>query len=348
MTWLLVIARWTNIWASVLLASVFVFEFVVVDPPVRHHSGFSVLNAPNLFHKLAWYFWTAGIISSPLWLWTISASMTGVDLFAALNPEVWSTVLLGTQFGHLWAFRLAIALAFCLSLLARRGITLTALDGIPAALAALHLVSLAWAGHASAGTGAYVPIHLINDAVHLAVAAFWPGGLVPFAALLLRLLKSEHPALRGIAARLTRRFSTTSLLAVAALSITGLLNSVFLIGDIQAVFTTPYGRLLLAKLVLFAAMLCIGAWNLLVLKPKFATEVRPENVANQSLAPRISVPKRPLRDRTWNCRIFGRRDTGDYLASHALISWYSKRENAIPNASLMPGSNSAVDVRSRT
>jgi copper resistance protein D len=82
-------------------------------------------------------------------------------------------------------------------------------------------------------------------------------------------------------------FSTTSLLAVAALSVTGLVNSAFLVGDIQAVYATPYGRLLLAKLVLFAAMVCIGAWNLLVLKPKFAPEVQPENVASQDLATRF-------------------------------------------------------------
>ncbi|MGA8656943.1 MAG: CopD family protein [Chthoniobacterales bacterium] len=287
MTWLLIIARWTNIWASVLLASVFVFEFVIVNPPARRHPGFSVLTAPRVFHRLAWSFWTVGIISNFFWIWAISASMTGVDLFAALSPDVWSTVLSDTQFGHLWAFRLAIALIFWLTLLARRGIRLTALDSIPAALAALHLVSLAWAGHAAAGTGPYVPVHLVNDAFHLAVAAFWPGGLVPFAALLLGLLKSEHPALPGLATGLTRRFSTTSLLAVAALALTGLINSVFLIGDIRAVFTTPYGRLLLAKLVLFAAMVGIGAWNLLVLKPKFATEVQPENVANQRLATRF-------------------------------------------------------------
>jgi hypothetical protein len=34
----------------------------------------------------------------------------------------------------------------------------------------------------------------------------------------------------------------------------------------------------------------------------------------------LSAPKRSLGDRTWNCRIFGRRDIGDYLTSHALIS----------------------------
>jgi putative copper resistance protein D len=134
---------------------------------------------------------------------------------------------------------------------------------------------------------ANAPLHLTNDSVHLAVAAFWPGGLVPFAALLFRLLKSGRPALLEIAARLTRRFSATSLLAVVALSGTGLVNSVFLIGSIPGVFTTPYGQLLLGKLVLFAAMVCIGAWNLLVLKPRLAVKVQPENVASQHLHTRF-------------------------------------------------------------
>ena len=145
----------------------------------------------------------------------------------------------------------------------------------------------AWAGHAAAGISANAPIHLTNDSVHLALTAFWPGGLVPFAAVLFRLLKSGCPDLLEIAARLTRRFSATSLLAVAALSATGLVNSVFLIGNIQAVFTTRYGQLLLAKLVLFAAMVSIGAWNLLVLKPQLALEVQPETVASQDLATRF-------------------------------------------------------------
>ena len=287
MDWLLVIARWADIWASVLLTSIFVFEFVILDAPARRDPEFGVLSVPSLFHRLVWNFWTVGIVSSLLWLWAGAAAMTGVDLFAALLPENWFTVLSATEFGHLWVFRLAIALFFCISLIARRRTTGIAADSIPAALAALHLVSLAWAGHAAAGISANAPIHLTNDCVHLAVAAFWPGGLVPFAALLFRLLKSGRLTLLEIAARLTRRFSATSLLAIIALSGTGLVNSVFLIGSIQAVFTTPYGRLLLAKLVLFAAMVCIGAWNLLVLKPKLAVKVQPENVASQNLHTRF-------------------------------------------------------------
>ena len=286
MDWLLVIARWIEIWASVLLASVFVFYFVIVDARARRHPEFIVLSIRCLFYRFAWGFWTAGIISSLLWLWTISAEMTGLDLLTALRPENWLTVLSGTQFGHLWVFRIAIILIFGLVLIAGRRATWMALDCLSGALAMVHLVSLAWAGHAAAGIGDNGPIHLANDSVHLAVAAFWPGGLVPFAALLLKLLKSGCPALLEIVGRLTRRFSTTSLLAVLVLSATGLLNSVFLIGDIRAVFSTPYGRLLLAKLALFAAMVGIGAWNLLILKPRLAVKVQPENVANQNLSVR--------------------------------------------------------------
>ena len=282
MNWPLVIARWMDIWASALLASVFVFDFVIVSKSVRRLPEFGALSVPGLFHRLAWIFWSLGIISSLLWLWTISAEMAGVELMAALSPEIWFTVLSGTQFGHLWVFRITVAVIFGLVLIARRRLSLTGRASFCGALAAIHLLSLAWAGHAAAGIGAGAPIRLANDSVHLALTAFWPGGLVPLAVLFLRLLKSGRPALLEIAAGLTRRFSTTSLFAVLTLSGTGLINSIFLVGDIQAMFTTSYGRLLLAKLVLFAAMVGIGAWNLLVLKPQLPVKVQPENVVNQN------------------------------------------------------------------
>ena len=146
MDWLLVIARWADIWTSVLLASIFVFKFVILDAPARRDPEFGVLSVPGPFDRLAWIFWIGGIVSSLLWLWSVSAAMTGVDLFAALLPENWFTVLSATAFGHLWIFRLAIALFFCISLIARRRTAGIAADSIPAVLAALHLVSLAWAG----------------------------------------------------------------------------------------------------------------------------------------------------------------------------------------------------------
>jgi copper resistance protein D len=288
MTCILIIARWTDIWASVLLASIFVFEFVIVGPSSTRHPVFSTVlfgSVPSLSHNLAWKIWLVGIISSLLWLWTVAASMTGVDLAAALSPNVWATILINTQFGHLWIMRLTTKLIFGLSLwfITRTRFELNVLKSLPAALAILQLISLAWAGHAAAGIGAEASVHLINDAVHLAVAAFWPGGLVPLAVFLTQILKSQPTPVLKVAGQLTRRFSMTSLIAVAALCVTGLVNSIFLIGNVDAVLTTTYGKLLLWKLALFFSMVCLGAWNLLVLKPKLAVDVESRDVADNHL-----------------------------------------------------------------
>ena len=50
--------------------------------------------------------------------------------------------------------------------------------------AGVELVSLAWVGHAAAGTGGYGVVHLSGDALHLLTSAFWPGALVPLATFL--------------------------------------------------------------------------------------------------------------------------------------------------------------------
>ncbi|PYJ93166.1 MAG: hypothetical protein DME62_09840 [Verrucomicrobia bacterium] len=71
-----------------------------------------------------------------------------------------------------------------------------------------------------------------------------------------------------IAASVTRRFSFLSLVTVGTLAITGAVNGYFLVGTLHALVATVYGRLLLLKIALFAAMVVIGAFNLLWLKPQ--------------------------------------------------------------------------------
>jgi len=279
-----------HICVSVLLASIFVFKLVIVGPLLKGSSGLPTLlpgSVLRLLYNFAWKFWIVEIVSSLLWLWAISASMTGVDCVAALSPEIWSTVLFGTQFGHVWIIRSIIVLILGLSLwlIAGRRIRMSSLESLPSALAMVQLVSLAWAGHAAADVGPYGCVHLANDAAHLAVAAFWPGGLVPLAALLLRLLKFQQAALSGTTAQIIlRRFSISSLIAVAILWLTGLINSFFLVGSIQALLTSTYGQILLCKVVLFLSMVGFGAWNLLILKPKLAIDIPAKNLTQQETA----------------------------------------------------------------
>ncbi len=240
--WILIAVRWVHLSASVVLASILVFKIVILAPLFNGSSAWPTLNSKpilDLGDGMVWTIWVAETISNLLWLWVVSASMSGVDLLTSLGPEVWSTVLFGTEFGHLWMVRSGIEVMIGLSLwLFVRGQFRTPyLEGMVAVLAMALLVSLAWVGHAAAAVDSSGTLHLVNDAVHLGVTAFWPGGLVPFAVVLFRMLRSQQSALGRTVAQITRRFSISSLIAVAVLSLTGLANSVFLVGSISGLLS---------------------------------------------------------------------------------------------------------------
>jgi putative copper resistance protein D len=288
MTLLLVIVRWAHIGGSILLASLFWFELVIAGPLLADPSETPLSGSiRRLIHRLAWRIGLVALISWIGWLWLVSASMSGED--QPVSPDIVGSVLLGTQFGHLWLTRLIVGLIFALTLyfasLEAPGMIF--LDRVLATLATLELVGLAWAGHAAANSGAYGLLHLLNDGVHLMVSAFWPGALVPLATYLFLTLKSGKTARMGLAAQITRRFSISSLIAVGVLSVTGFANSCFLVGSLHGLTDSTYGQLLMCKLALFLAMIGFGAWNLLVLKPRLAIDVSAENRADQENEVRV-------------------------------------------------------------
>jgi putative copper resistance protein D len=164
----------------------------------------------------------------------------------------------------------------------RRSFLQTTLVG----LSVIELVSLAWVGHAAASPGPFGVVHLLGDALHLLTSAFWPGALAPLAAFFLLVLKSNQSEAIELAASVVRRFSASSLIAVAVMALTGLLNSIFMVGSFRALLTTTYGQLLASKLILFFAMVGFGAWNLFSLKPRIAVELPTVNVAQQKSAVR--------------------------------------------------------------
>ena len=155
-----------------------------------------------------------------------------------------------------------------------------------AGLSIIELFSLAWAGHGAASPGPFGVVHLLGDALHLLTSAFWPGALAPLAAFLLLLLKSSQVEAIGLAAPVVRRFSASSLIAVAVMALTGLLNSIFMVGSFQALLTSAYGQILVSKLILFFAMIGFGASNLLFLKPRIAVDLPTVHFAQKN-APRL-------------------------------------------------------------
>lgn len=192
-----------------------------------------------------------------------AAAMAGEDAPLA-DLSMLGMVLTSTSFGYAVAARLAVTLTAIPLLLgpATRGrLWMMTLLGAAATL------SLAWGGHGVADEGGAGLLHLGADIVHLLAAGLWVGAL----GILVVMVMEHLAATGGITTRRLDRalsgFSGAGTLAVSLLILTGLVNCWFLIGPdhLAALATTLYGRILLAKLALFTAMLALAAahrWRL--------------------------------------------------------------------------------------
>ncbi len=122
-----------------------------------------------------------------------------------------------------------------------------------AALAAVALIPLpSLAGHAlDPGQPFYAPA---ADVLHVLAAAIWLGGLLALAAVL-------RFAPGRAAGRAAERFSTIALAAVLVVAATGLVRALTELSSVQQLWTTTYGRALLAKSALLAALVVLGYAN---------------------------------------------------------------------------------------
>jgi copper resistance protein D len=219
-------------------------------------------------------------------LWTIGAA--GVTALAALAA-------LGTQTGQMAGDPRAVldpatlrdvafGTAFGLSVLARVAAGLGALIVLhsplaprdrwraSAALGVLALAALAWSGHGAADEGAGGLIHTAADVAHLLAAGVWLGALLSLALLL---VPPQDEGRLSVLAGALKGFSGAGSLAVAAILASGLVNAWFLVGPshVLEIASTGWGRLMLLKLLLFAAMLGLAGLNRYRLTPRLEADL---------------------------------------------------------------------------
>ncbi len=147
-----------------------------------------------------------------------------------------------------------LLLAVRASLPARRSPALAAVGAVCAAM------SFAWVGHAHATGDAWTVAWV---ALHVACAAFWIGALGPLAFL----ARSAEPQRAGAAAA---RFGTIAVGAVGLLVLAGIFVLSKFLGHASALWTSPYGWAMCAKLGLVAALLSFAAFNKWRLTPRLS------------------------------------------------------------------------------
>jgi putative copper resistance protein D len=256
---------------------------------VQFAAAFVLLGAPVLALALAWRFDRAALARRDLEAWlarwlpvaaaaAIASGLAWLDLEAAIMGNGWAqavdpgtiqAVLFDTVFGRAWCWHLGFAaLALGAAVAARwpphRGAALALL----AAVAAAHVASLAWAGHALMHPGA---VHVLVQAVHVLVGALWLGSLPALYYLVQRAQRETWRGWEEALRYVLPLYSRAGYGAVGLILLTGVLNSVFLLGGAGSLVTTLYGRVLLTKICLVLVMVGLAIDNRFVLGPQIAS-----------------------------------------------------------------------------
>jgi putative copper resistance protein D len=210
------------------------------------------------------------LLSGILWFVFTVANMSGT-LGGVLDREMLSTVLGDTSFGNVWIARLVLSVMMIVVIWNRFDSSSSPRwEVVAPVLAAALLISLAGVGHAQVEEGIAGTVHVVSDAAHLLAAGAWLGGLVPLVLILSSYHRNREVLSGTDLDQILLRFSGMGYVAVATLVGTGLINGWFLVSNVTVLVTTPYGQLLLAKLVLFAGMLLLAVINRFWLVPSMS------------------------------------------------------------------------------
>lgn len=222
--------------------------------------------APGLDRRLAWVIRVAAVVAFAASLGLVSTTAADMAGSAAegIDPSTLRIVMMATQFGKTWWWHLGFVAALVVAAIWRRG---PISSGIVLGFAALGLASLAFIGHAADMQGLPGLARELNQSLHLLAGGAWLGGLLPLY-LLLRETEPGDPVIKdGVT-----HFSQMGYVAVALIAVTGTINSWMLVGSVGALFGTPYGRLLSAKIALYLVIVGLALGNRLLLAPRIGRD----------------------------------------------------------------------------
>lgn len=190
----------------------------------------------------------------------LQAAVVGDGWADSLNFTV-LTALVQTGFGQIWF----VQCAACAALILRNSTPALDNSRIIAVTAASILAFQSLVGHSVAQTGMNGLVLQISYLIHVLAACAWVGAIIPLA-LTLKRLKTQ-PLDQDSELALTR-FSGSGFVAVTLILITGIVNTMLVLGHLPLDWSQPYERLLLIKILFFFTMVSIAALNRYIFVPR--------------------------------------------------------------------------------
>ena len=217
---------------------------------------------------------------------------------AALNWQLLSTQASSGQFGTYWLLRVGvIVLAMLIGLYMaankqRPHAVNQVLPLLNLFLGAVLFLAMTMSGDTTAVNSIMLPYAVVIDWLHLVGAALWIGSMLYILLIYLPALKprSLNERARSLLAVLPQ-YSPLAIAGVVLLAATGPLSASFHLTALDQFFTTAYGRSLLIKVLLVAALIASSAYHVFWLRPRLQKEERKYTYAKERLQKAQAAPE---------------------------------------------------------
>lgn len=213
-----------------------------------------------------------GLLLSIASMVVMASAMSGETDFAELRPHL-EMMVLETDMGLAWVVRIVALVVGGLAVMLNHrapgvGLLVATIAG------GIALASLAWNGHGAMDEGIRRVWHFTTDILHLLAAGVWLGALVALALMAKANVLQTEERIR-LLARAVTRFELVGALIVVVITVTGVVNYLFIVGlEFDDLFLSTYGILLFIKVTLFAGMLVLAALNRFHLGPFLQRSLR--------------------------------------------------------------------------
>lgn len=191
----------------------------------------------------------------------IQTAMIGSRWQDVVDPEMLWAVVSATTVGEAWLADFAASLLLVGALFIRppqRDLAFTVSSG-------LVLSCLVMTGHAMMHEGWVGYSQQANDLVHVLASGAWIGALVPLT-LILREFSAEKFTHHCDVA--LKRFSIVGRAAVILIFVTGVINTLLIVGRWPTDWTSPYQVLLCLKIGVVLVMVGLASRNHFILSPR--------------------------------------------------------------------------------
>jgi putative copper export protein len=283
-SWPYVAIRWIGYTTLLLIIGIGVFRSVVLRAGARlGASGTQVVELAELraaqFGSVA----TAVLLASCVArLLAQVAAMFGVEYVTDLSQAF--TLVTETTWGRGWIFQVLVAvLAFAAFEMVRRHASRRPDRWWWTSTAAALLLAFtpATAGHAMAVAGR-TGLAVVSDGLHVLAAGAWIGTLAMLVLVGVPAADRAYPEEYWyIVQELVGRFSPVAIGAATLIAATGAYAACLHVGQVPALWQSPYGRTLVVKLSALGLVAGLGAYNFLRIRPALdnASTVRNLRVA---------------------------------------------------------------------